>query len=116
MESGDNALLSRTHRLVLSEQSESNGFLHSLASGFAQGASPRQVAHSVGMTRRAASSDPMAQFRTRRRLLRRIRPHLKEEAMSRPRATVRRVGRRPTANPKSEIQQEGGGKFLIPNS
>jgi hypothetical protein len=66
MESGDNALLPGTHR-----------FLHSFASGFAQGASPRQVAHSVGMTeklatrtatsiirtRRAASSDPMAQFR-----------------------------------------------------
>ncbi len=40
MEWGDNALLPRTHRLVLSEQSESNGFLRSLASGFAQGASP----------------------------------------------------------------------------
>ncbi len=63
MESGDNALLPRTHRLVLSEQNESNGFLHSIASGFARGASPRQVAHSVGMTRRAASSDPMAEFR-----------------------------------------------------
>jgi len=44
---------------------------------------------------------PKSEVRTRRRLLRRIRPHLKEEAMSRPQATVRRVGRRPTANPKS---------------
>ena len=31
-------------------------------------------------------------------------PHLKEEAVSRPQATVRRVGRRPTAIPKSEIR------------
>ncbi len=46
------------------------------------------------------AKNPKSEVRTRRRLLRRIRPHLKEEAMSRPQATVRRVGRRPTANPK----------------
>ena len=34
---------------------------------------------------------------TRRRLRKRIKPHPKEEAMSRPQVTVRRVGRRPTA-------------------
>ena len=45
----------------------------------------------------------ISEIRTRRRLLRRIRPHLKEEAMIRPQATLRRVGLRPTANPKSEI-------------
>jgi len=53
-----------------------------------------------------------SEVRTCRRLLRRIRPHLKEKAMSRPHATVRRVGRRPTANPKSEIGWTAG----IPNS
>jgi len=47
-------------------------------------------------------------FRTRRRLLRRIKSHLKEETMSRPQATLRRVGRRPTANPKSEIRNAIG--------
>ena len=51
--------------------------------------------------------DGKSEIRTRRRLLRRIRPHLKEEAMSRPQATVRRVGRRPTANPKSISEGDG---------
>ena len=54
-----------------------------------------------------------SEIRTRRRLLRRIRPHLKEEAMSRPQATVRRVGRRPTANPKSEFCPTA---FLLPQT
>ena len=38
-----------------------------------------------------------SEFGTRRRLRKRIKPHPKEEAMSRPQVTVRRVGRRPTA-------------------
>ena len=53
-----------------------------------------------------------AKIRTRRRLLRRIRPHLKEEAMIRPQATVRRVGRRPTANSKSEFRNLGPGGWI----
>ncbi len=36
--------------------------------------------------------------------------------MSRPQATVRRVGRRPTANPKSEIRNLVRGREEIPNS
>jgi hypothetical protein len=39
--------------------------------------------------------------------------------MSRPQATVRRVGQRPTANPKSEMKvgsAQRNSEFLIPNS
>jgi len=50
-----------------------------------------------------------SEFQTRRRLLRRIRPHLKEEAMSRPQVTVRRVGRGPTATPNSELERLANG-------
>ena len=70
-----------------------------------------------------------SEVRTRRRLLWRITPHLKEEAMSRPQATVRRVGRRPTAIPNSEFcltsllpqtnefsTANGGGEKFPPDS
>ena len=47
----------------------------------------------AGIVKRIRNSE----FGTRRRLRKRIKPHPKEEAMSRPQVTVRRVGRRPTA-------------------
>ncbi len=68
-----------------------------------RGSPPKPRVTVLGITARAGNVCGKSEIRTRRRLLRRIRPHLKEETMSRPQATVRRVGQRPTANPKSEI-------------
>jgi len=59
--------------------------------------------------------NPKSEFRTRRRLRRRIMPHPEEEAMSHPQATVRRVGRRPTANSKSEIRNSKSAAIRSPS-